>query len=147
MLHAWKNGISFTEMPGEASFGRFGDISMPNLVAMGKADADYFTDYYSFSTSPSRIRGQYRLRTAEALLDTKNNGGKWGVEYILQLKFVDIQDGVELYNLIRAGEIWPEISFEKPQLPSPLCHLKDLWRGTWRIIWRGIAARFHRSRS
>jgi len=122
-------------------YPRLGSLASPNLQAIAEYEPDSMSVVVSFGTYPRRVQGKYRLRTATATLDYRNMERP---DYRLEIHFKKVEDGQELYELIRAGKTWPKPSFEDEQVPSPLRHLKDLWPEVWGIIRREVSARYHR---
>ena len=107
-------------------------------------DYDYASENFILPGWPKRIRGYYEFRSASAELNLRDCVP--GV-FKLELKFEKLEDGQKLYQMISAGKIWPKVNYEDEQVPSPLRHIRDLWRELWGIIRRETAARFYQLRS
>lgn len=102
---------------------------------------DYFTYWESFSFTPKRVRGEYHFKNVVAILDSEHTSKN--MCYELKIQFTCLKDCKELYDLIRAGRIWPDICYEEEQVPAPCRHLKELFREAIGIIRREFARKLH----
>ncbi len=114
------------------------------------------TDIITFYCPYPRRQGKYYYRktdpatgvtvtTARAHLTRvhiQNAPGE--VFYQMALSCTNVDDGASLYELIRVGNIRPEICFDNPELPPPIRHLKDLVREAWRIVKRDYEIPYRR---
>jgi hypothetical protein len=80
-------------------------------------DAVEFTLYAIFSAFPARERGEYAVGQAIGLLDS-GQGPETTPPYELRVESKDFDSLRKLYMGIRAGELSPTISFEKPRGPN-----------------------------
>jgi len=62
-----------------------------------------------------RERGEYRYRTATAVLDFVVKTGIY--TFVLEVEAKTLQDLEEAYSLIRGGRLRPVISYEAPMVP------------------------------
>lgn len=144
MIWLWRGAEKFTGL-GDACRASFGNLTGPNrevITAFG--DFDRITSLATFSDIPPRVQGEYRLRTAKVHLTLRPSSNHGRYEYLMELEGVNLDDLVGLYTLIRAGKIWPEVSFEEAQVPPPARHLRQLLREAWAIICREVSAKFRR---
>lgn len=126
-LWAWKNGIDHAAFRGQQHTMSFGEIYMPNTVAIEQFQPDFLTGVEILPAEPWRAQGVYRWGTAEAHL--KKRDGKHGYEYVLEIKSTSIADIQMLYFMIRSGTTWPETSFESEQKRPPFVRrLTKLWK-------------------
>lgn len=96
-------------------------ICSPRTKVIKLAKPTFMTYRDSFRCPSKRRVGLYRYQTAEAVVEDQLLGDKtWG--YSICLKFVQVEDGRELYNLIRSGRILPEPEddWTQPQITEPI---------------------------
>jgi hypothetical protein len=86
---------------------------------------DYVTVITNWKNWQKRILGVYSLGTATAEL-TATTSDDW--HYHLELKFVKLKDGQELYTLINAGKILPDVPYDGEQSGTVVRHFRDLVR-------------------
>jgi hypothetical protein len=111
-----------------------GSLIAPEVGKISAYKPEYFTDLLRWDTTnnPRRIEGQYGLGTATAELTlerSRNRNGEFETwEYRLEVRFVDLKDGLELYTLIRAGKIVPLVDYKGDQPATAKEQFRDLWR-------------------
>jgi hypothetical protein len=96
--------------------------------------------FYGGGSGTSRVIGEYRRRTAIAVVNRGADG--WHHMNLRANKLVDLFD---LRDEIRAGTIYPERSYEEVQVPPPARHLRQLFGEACAIIRRDVYARLHRA--
>ncbi len=111
-----------------------GSIVSPDVGKISWYKPENFTDItrWDNTNQPVRILGQYSLGTAKAelTLDRRHNeNGRFETwEYSLDLNCTRLEDGQELYILIRAGRISPNVPYDGAQSKNVARHFKDLFR-------------------
>ncbi len=118
---AWKDGTGHHRIDRDRRSESLGDLFAPNTKLLEEFKPDYFTACDIFPASPHRVTGVYRLGTAEAELSLTHGGES----YELEIKSVNIDDARKLHEEIRAGKIWPVVSYEEAQTPKPVCRIRQ----------------------
>ncbi|MFA5070169.1 MAG: hypothetical protein WC528_02705 [Patescibacteria group bacterium] len=135
MFYLWRNGETEQFM----SVG--GELEVADPTVLDGQRYDYGTAYVHFPVTAHREQGLYRYKTAEASLKIQWSGQR--DMYFAMVKFVDIRDAKKLFLKIMGGLIWPEICYEKEMCPSPMRHLRQLFREAWEIIRRDISNKYY----
>lgn len=86
-----------------------------------------------FSIQSFRVAGVYRFKTATGVVVASSSTDKG-----FGLEATDVADMAELYTLMMTGEIYPDTPYDKPQVPPPAIHLRQLLREVWRVIERDV---------
>lgn len=126
--------------------GDFGTILNPNHATMQSLSSEgcpvkRFTIKESWWGN-DRIKGIYKLGSATAEVGRSTDRLKDGEVYIsVQMECTEINDGRELYILIRSGNILPIISYEEKQIDTPVRQFRDLLRIWWRSVVIGFRSR------
>jgi hypothetical protein len=103
-----------------------------------------FTENFSHNLEPKRKRGYYRLGTAGGDLETMWSGESH--KYHVEIRANNIADLRDLYYLIKDGDIYPKIDYERKQVPPPYLHLGDLVREMGSVIYRDLREQLSRIR-
>jgi hypothetical protein len=119
------------------------ELSQIRKEILDAGNFDHFTSYTYFVTSPTRVKGEYRLGNSVGFLNLEYTAAGKTYEYKLVINFKDLDEAVKLHDLIRAGKIWPVINYDDSQVPSPCRHLKDIWCEAISIIRRELARKLH----
>lgn len=85
---------------------------IPNLYKGILASVSLCED---FPIRPLRERGVYRYKTATAELETRDFGRKEELKYIIKITGKSLKNVQELFQMVKAGSVRPEISYEGSQ--------------------------------
>ncbi len=102
----------------------------------------YSARVYFENPTNSRVIGKYGLGSTCATLDYADNRRK----YVADLDSTNFSEMRELYELIRAGKIWPlpDRNYQEGQVPKPLRHFRELINEMWQLVRRDVRNRLHR---
>ena len=85
-----------------------------------------------FVSTVLRAPGVYKFKTATGVVESLN------IPQGFRIEATDVADAADLYTLMMTGEIYPDTLYNKPQVPPPAVHLRQLLNKVWQVIQRDV---------